>query len=156
MKYFLLIIVLPVMLVLATLIKNDAHLLDAPGLKKRLLVFLTTNSAQTRDDHDFAELRTPVFTISANQLFLEVQYVARSLEWKQAAADDENQTVRFIIESPLFGFKDDLIVQVRFIDLNHSSLYIRSKSRKGKADFAANASHIQALIKAVRQSIAER
>jgi len=144
------IIVLVVGIVFFTLYRNDANLFQVPGFGKRLTVFLTTKSAETRDDHLFEELRTPVYMIDAESLYKRVTLAASQLGWKVLATDIDNQNANFVVHSPIFLFEDDVYVQVQFIDMNKSSLYVHSSSRRGKADFAANSSHIQALLNKIK------
>ncbi len=134
-----------------TLQRNDANLFQAPGFYKRLSVYLTTNMAETADNHPFSELRTPVFSVSAEKLYRRVLYVAAESGWSSLATDSDNLNANFVVRTPVFLFEDDVFVQVQFINMNESSLYVRSSSRTGKADFAANAGHIQALIKAIKE-----
>jgi len=133
-----------------TLYKNDANLFQAPGFIQRVSIFLTSNTAVTKDDHEFEELRTPVYKMSAEALYNRVVLVGSRLGWEVLASDSDNQNVNFVALSPVFLFKDDVFVQVKFIDINKSSLYIQSSSRKGKADMAANSAHIQALIRGIK------
>ncbi|GMR01363.1 MAG: hypothetical protein BMS9Abin19_0740 [Gammaproteobacteria bacterium] len=138
-------------LVFFTLQRNDANLFQAPGFYKRLSVYLTTNTAETSDNHPFEELRTPVFSVGADKLYQRVLYVAAESGWSILANDSENQNANFVARTPVFLFEDDVYIQVQFINMNESSLYIQSSSRTGRADLAANAGHIQALIKAIKE-----
>jgi uncharacterized protein (DUF1499 family) len=151
MKIFVVILLCLLMALFFTLYKNDANLFQAPGFAQRLSIFLTSNTAVTKDDHEFEELRTPVYKMSAEALYNRLILVGSRLGWEVAASDSENQNVNFVALSPLFLFKDDVFVQVKFIDMNKSSLYIQSASRKGRADMAANSGHIQALIRGVNE-----
>jgi len=150
-KLITFVLVLIVGLVFFTLQRNDANLFQAPGFYKRLSVYLTTNVAETADNHPFEELRTPVFNVSAEKLYQRVLYVAAELGWSILASDGESLNANFAVRTPVFLFEDDVFVQVNFINMNESSLYIRSSSRTGKADFAANAGHIQALLNGIKQ-----
>ncbi len=141
------IIVLVVGIVFFTLYKNDANLFQAPGFSKRVMTFLTTKTAVTKEDHSFEELRIPVYDVDAEALYKRVTLAASQLGWEVLATDIDNQNANFVAYSPVFLFADDIYVQVKFMDMNKSSLYVQSSSRKGNADFAANSSHIQALIK---------
>ena len=76
--------------------------------------------------------------------------MAPDLGWKILTFDSENQNAHFIVYSAVFLFEDDVYVQVQYLDQDSSALHIESHSRTGKADFAANSGHIQALIKALR------
>lgn len=143
-------IVLLVGLLFFTLYRNDANLLDAPGIKQRLTTFLNSNVAETADDHSFKELTTPVFNEAAEQTYQRVIDAATELSWNIVTNDSDNQSANFIVVSPVFLYEDDVFVQVQFLNLNQSSLYIRSSSRKGKGDLAANSSHIQRLLRQMR------
>ena len=133
-----------------TLYKNDANLFQAPGFTQRLSVFLSSNTAATKDDHEFEELRTPVYKMSAEALYKRVILAGSKLGWQVAASDSDNQNANFVVLSPVFLYKDDVFVQVKFIDIDKSSLCIKSSSRKGRADLAANAGHIQVLLRGIK------
>ena len=133
-----------------TLYQNEANLFQEPGIVKRLAVFLTTNTAATADDHSFKELRTPVFNANAEQLYKRVIYAASELGWDIIASDSDNQNANMVANTRLFLFEDDIYVQVKFVDMDHSSLYIQSSSRKGSADFASNSGNIQTLINKIK------
>ena len=135
-----------------TLYQNDANLFQEPGIAKRLAVFLTTNTAVTADDHPLKELRTPVFIADAERLYKRVIFSASELGWDIIATDSDNLNVNMVARSRLFLFEDDLFVQVKLVDKDHSSLYIQSSSRKGSADFASNSGHVQALINKIKNN----
>ena len=144
-------LVLIVGVVFFTLQRNDANLFQPPGFQQRLTTFLTTNVAETSDEHPFEELRTPVFNVGAKKLYERVLYVAAESGWNVLAHDSDNQNVNIVVRTPVFLFEDDVFVQVQFINMDESSLYIRSSSRKGGADLAANSGHIQELIRKIKE-----
>ena len=139
-----------VAIVFFTLYRNEANLFEPPGLNKRLSVFLTNNTAATADNHLLAELETPVFNLSTEKLYQHVLDVAAESGWNIVSHDSESQNVNFIVLSPMFLFEDDVSVQVKFISMDQSSLYIQSSSRSGWIDLSANSAHIQDLIKSLR------
>ena len=143
--------VLIVALVFFTLHRKDANLFQAPGLYQRLAIYLTGNTAETSNNHPLLELRTPVFNVSAERLYQRILTVAAELGWKLLANDSDNQNANFEVRSSIFSFKDDVYIQVKYIKMDESSLYVQSSSRKGKADFAANAGHIQALVNKIKR-----
>jgi len=149
-KIIIYLVILIVGVTFFTLYRNDANLFEKPGFSKRLQVFLTTNEATTADDHPFTELRTPAFNVNAEKLYKRVLFAASESGWEIAAHDSDNQNANFVVRSRLFLLEDDVFVQVRFIDTSHSSLYVQSNSRVGRADLAANLGHIQTLLKALR------
>ncbi len=146
-KIIIFAITVAILVAFLTLFKNNANLLDEPGLKKRLQIFLTTNTAATASDHELKELRTPVFDMTAVELYRDVLSAAIDLGWVVFAQDGEKKHTNFVVYSPVFLFKDKIYVQVKSISETQSSLYIHAKSAKGHADFASNSGHIQALIK---------
>jgi len=144
-------IVLIAGIVFFTLQRNEANLFQAPGFYQRLTTYLSTNVAETSDDHPFEELRTPVFKVGAEKLYQRVLYVAAESGWNVLAHDSDNQNANFVVRTPVFLFEDDVFVQVQFINMDESSLYVRSGSRTGRADLAANSGHIQKLIRKIKE-----
>lgn len=138
-------------LVFFTLQRNDANLFQDPGFYQRLTTYLSTNVAETSDDHPFKELRTPVFKVSAEKLYQRVLYVAAASGWNVLTHDSDNQNANFVVRTPIFLFEDDVFVQVQFINMDESSLYVRSSSRTGRLDLAANSGHIQELIRKIKE-----
>ncbi len=149
-KIFIILILCLLGILLFTLYKNDANLFQAPGFSKRLTTFLTTNTAVTDNNHEFEELRMPIFDMPADVLYQQVILAGGQLGWQVADSDFDKQKIYFIVLSSIFLFKDDVFVQAQSIAMNQSSLYIQSSSRLGRADIAANAGHIQALIKKLK------
>ena len=158
MKIVIAVIVIVVLIVIATLFKNHAPLFDPPGLKKRLAVYLTTNTAKTSDDHPFAELRTPVFDVGPDELYIAVKDAAIDLSWSILDSDDVEWRLDMAAKSHILLFVDDVKVEIKplgCIDgVTSTALHIHSQSRIGKADFAANADHVQQLVKAVNERLA--
>ena len=138
-------------LVFFTLHRNQANLFQEPGFYQRLTTYLTTNTAETADDHPFTELRTPVFNVGAEKLYQRVLYVAAESGWNVLAHDSDNQSANFVVRTPVFLFEDDIFIQVKFVSMDESSLHIRSSSRTGRADLAANSGHIQTLIRKIKE-----
>ena len=157
MKIILAIIVVVLLLVVATLFKNHAPLFDTPGPKKRLAVYLTTNTAVTADDHPFPELRTPVFDAEPDQLYDAVKEAAIQLGWSILDSDDIEWRLDLAAKTHFLLFVDDVTVEIKpklcEDGVMRNALHIRSQSRLGKADFAANADHIQQLVKAVSKRL---
>ncbi len=157
MKIVIAVIIIVVLIVIATLFKNHAPLFDPPGLKKRLAVYLTTNTAKTSDDHPFAELRTPVFDVGPDELYIAVKDAAIDLSWSILDSDDVEWRLDMAAKSHILLFVDDVKVEIKplgCIDgVTSTALPIHSHSRIGKADFAANADHVQQLVKAVNERL---
>ena len=157
MKIFVAVILIIALIVIGTLFKNRAPLLDPPGLKKRLAVYLTTNTAVTSDDHPFAELRTPVFDVGPDELYIAVKDAANDLGWVIIDSDDVEWRLDMTAKSDILLFVDDVKVEIEPLVCNegvtNTALHIQSQSRVGKADFAANAGHVQLLVKSVNKRL---
>lgn len=153
MKIVIALIVILLLMVIATLFKNHAPLFDPPGLKKRLAVYLTTNTAVTSDEHPFAELRTPVFEVGPDELYIAVKDAAIDLSWSILDSDDVEWRLELAAKTHFLLFVDDVKVEIKPLACEEgetiTALHIHSHSRVGKADFAANADHVQQLVKAV-------
>ncbi len=150
-KFIIIILVLVVGLTFFILNRNGANLFEAPGVAKRLGVFLSANSATTSNDHSFEELRTPVFDMNAKKLYNLTTETVSGLGWGVVSHDSDKLNVNFVVSSPVFLFEDDVFVQVNDMGAQRSSLDIKSKSRSGRADFAANSGHIQKLISSIKE-----
>ena len=152
MKIFLALVAIIVVVVVATLLHNNAKLFGPPGFSKRLTVYLTTNTAHTAEDHSFPELRTPVYNTGPDELYLVVRGAVFDLGWVIEDSNDVEWTMRLMVKTPLLLFKDDVTLQIiPNADQSSSALEIQSRSRIGGVDFAANADHIQKLINGVNK-----
>lgn len=150
LKFISIIVILVIGVSYFVLHRNGANLFEPPGVTKRLGVFLSVNSASTSEDPYFEELRTPVFNLNQEELYNLVLNAATESGWGVIANDKDSLNVNFVVSSPMFLFEDDVFVQVSAVGDKQSSLFIKSSSRKGSADFAANSGHIQKLINAVK------
>ena len=151
-KFVSFLLLLVVVTLFATLYRNDANLFQEPGISQRLKIFLTTNTAKIEDDHILPELRTPVFQQDASRLFGHIVHEATEMGWTVSSTDRDNQQANFTVSSPVFLFKDDVFVQVKFEGMKRSSVYMESQSRTGNADLAANSSHIQSMLRRLRSN----
>jgi uncharacterized protein (DUF1499 family) len=152
MKWLVLLLMLPLTLIAGGLLLNRPPLLSPPGPLERIKTYLTTNVAETRVDHEFPELRPRLIPASANETRDAVVAAMRTLGWREIQAFEGE--ARAVVVSPLFRFRDD--VTVRF-EATPDGILLNagSASRIGKADVAANASHIVALFAEVERLLHE-
>lgn len=165
MKYVLSIILFLVLFVFAILLRNQARWFEPPGLVQRLQVYFTENVAQTSAEHAFPELRTGVYPVSANTLYRTLQLAIWQLGWLLDAAplelggatDQSQHVLHAVVTTSLLGFKDDVVIRVQDLGCVQqqpsSRLSVRSSSRVGRADFAANAGHIQNLLAELKHQL---
>ena len=156
MKYIISIIlflVIAVCLLLSiTLFRNQAHVFTSPGVVERLKVYFTQNSVQTSEQNRFPELRSAVFPVGSARLYRAVQAALVELGWSQSPSFEfhtHEHLINAIVTSPVFKFKDDVVIVVHDQRCEQgtlqSTLDMRSSSRIGRGDLAANAGHVQTL-----------
>lgn len=133
-------------------LRNNVPVTAPPGRLARLRTYLTSNVAETKEDHRFPELRTRSFDGSATELRARVAQAMKSLGWNVSNGGDP-MTLRAVIKTPLLGFSDDLTATVESASDFRSKLVVRSSSRVGRGDLGANAGHILRLYEAVGQAI---
>lgn len=132
-------------LLLLVLVSNNANLSQSPGVAARLKIFLTTHRAEIKQQALLPELESPKFNLSAEQLFEKLPAVIQSLGWEIKLTDSTNYLYEVVVSTPLFGFKDDIDISI-LDDGGGCYLYADSRSRVGRADFAANSHHLQQLL----------
>jgi len=140
----------PFLLAVGALVLNRPPLFDEPGLLPRLKTYLSRNVAYTAMDHPHPELRTPVFDVEENVLREKVIACMHSLDWQNVR--DQGGVTRAEVVTALLRFTDD--VEVRWQPVSGGlALQLRSASRVGKADLAANQRHLTQLLGCLRASI---
>ncbi len=80
--------------------------------------------------------------------FPRIEAAARGLGWRIVAAAPAEGRLEATDTTPLFRFKDDIVVRV-VPALNGSLVDIRSVSRIGRSDLGANAKRVRAFIAAL-------
>jgi uncharacterized protein (DUF1499 family) len=143
-----LLLALPLILAGSALWLNRPPLLAEPGPWARLKLYLTSNVAQTADESPFPELRTPHFDQSCEQLHRQLIQTMRQLGWTTIGIYPDR--VHAEVETPLLRFRDDVQAQLQRDPEGGCRLHLRSASRVGKADFAANQHHLMELLSALR------
>jgi uncharacterized protein (DUF1499 family) len=142
MKWFAILLALPLLLLIAGLLLNRPPLLAPPGPMERIKTYLTTNVAETGFAHVFPELRPPLVAAEKKATLDAVVTAMRSLGWREIRSTEGG--VRAVVVSALFRFRDDVIVRTQATE-SGTLLHARSVSRVGKGDLAANARHLQML-----------
>ncbi len=159
MKFLLLatlvVIVLPVLLLAGGLAANRPPLLDPPGVGQRLATYLTTNVAMTSPESRFPELELPLFEVPPDRLLKTVEQACVDLGWRVDAVVPDESRLKAVVRTSLFRFRDDVSVQAVPHGDSGSALQVRSASRVGKGDLAANTRHILDLVAQVRVVLRE-
>jgi uncharacterized protein (DUF1499 family) len=145
--FFLLL--LGIALIAAGIIANRLPLTEPPGFVRRLSTYLNTNAAETQEDSPFAELRPRRYEAPPELLFDVVRRAAQSLRWEISALDAEKKEIQAVVTTKIWGFKDDVTMQVQPGQPSGAILWVRSASRVGKGDLGANTRHVMDLVEAV-------
>src|SRR2546426_6770046 len=136
-------------LIAAGIIANRLPLTDPPGLLTRLSTYLNTNVAETQENSPFPELRPRRYEAPPELLFDVVRRAAQNLKWEITVLDAGKKEIQAVVTTKVWGFKDDVTIQVQPAQPSGSWLWVRSSSRVGKGDLGANTRHILDLIQAV-------
>jgi hypothetical protein len=137
-------------LIAGGLIANRPPMMDPPGLWTRLVTYLGTHVAETRPDHPFPELRPRFYALPPDRLYATAREAIAGLGWGIASEDQEGLCLTAVVESALWRFKDDVVVCVEPMG-GGSTLRMRSSSRIGRGDLAANTRHLLDLYAAIEQ-----
>jgi len=129
---------------------NRPQIFASPGPLERIKTYMTTNVAETREEHVFPELRPRLFAAEPEAAREAVVMAMRSLGWQDIRATEEE--VSAVVVSPLFRFRDDATVWMEETE-EGTLLHARSASRVGKGDLATNARHLQVLFASVERLI---
>ena len=115
----------------------------------------TTNYRFNPDNADlqkqaYSGLSPYVSKRSGENLFIEVQRILESLGMEIIDSDLDSLRLEAVATSFWFGFKDDVLVQIR--DYEDASLAeIRSVSRVGVSDLGANATRIHRILEELKK-----
>jgi len=140
---------LGVALLAAGVISNRLPLTEPPGLWTRLSTYLNTNVAETRADSSFPELRLRRYEAPPELLFDVARRAAQNLKWEITVLDAAKKEIQAVVTSKIWGFKDDVTIQIQPAQPSGNWLWIRSASRVGKGDLGANTRHVLDLSQAV-------
>jgi len=140
LKLLVLLALLLVSMLVAGILLNRPPLTQPPGAWSRLQLYLTTNVAQTGDAPVLPELRTRRYPVVPEAARRAVLQAISGLSWKVVDAAQPG-AIHAVVTSALWRFEDDVLVWVRSAD-GGSAIEVRSSSRVGRGDLAANAHHV--------------
>ncbi len=140
-------------LLVAGIISNRLPLSDPPGLAARLSTYLNTNVAETSLDSPFPELKLRRYDAPPALIFDTTRKGIERLRWETTAADADKKEITAVVTTKMWGFKDDVTIQVQPAQPSGSWLMIRSTSRVGKGDLGANTRHIMDLVEMVDATV---
>ncbi|MEJ2577017.1 MAG: DUF1499 domain-containing protein [Gammaproteobacteria bacterium] len=147
LKWWILMLSLPVALLAGALLLNRPPWFEPPGPLARLRLYLTTNVAETRVDHARPELRPLVLALPEPDARARVEAAMRTLGWRNVRRTGEALTAEVV--TPLLRFVDDVAVRLE-PGADGILVQVRSASRLGRGDLAANTRHVLDLYAALR------
>ncbi len=92
------------------------------------------------------KIESPVFSVSASQLFSRIEELVPSMGGKVTYRNGETLHIRFVVRSSVFRFPDWVDLQASPVEDNSSELLAYSRSVYGADDFGVNKKRLQKLI----------
>jgi len=127
------------------ILKNGVPLTEPPGLAKRLATYLSRNTARTRLDHEFPELRSPRYALPRHRVHDLVIRAARDAGWRIIDTVPERGSIHAVVATPWLRFRDDVRISLEEGPDGSTLVQVESRSRLGRADFGANIAHVKTL-----------
>lgn len=103
------------------------------------------------DTPNCIRISVPLAQPTSRLYFLTVDAIER-LEPLDLETNPEELSIRAVFEIPVFGFRDDLLVEIAGEDRHHI-LHIRSASRTGYSDLGVNRRRVQKLVRSIRERL---
>lgn len=91
---------------------------------------------------------------NSRQVFNAALSVARSMNWKIAAANDKSGHIEATATTPWFGFKDDVAIDIDK-SANGTIVNIRSESRLGLSDLGKNAARVRRFLHRLKHRLSK-
>jgi uncharacterized protein (DUF1499 family) len=145
-----------VALLVAGIMANRLPLSDPPGMAIRLATYLNTNIAETSLNSPFPELRPRRYEAPPALIFDIARKGVERLRWETTAADADKKEITAVVTTKMWGFKDDVLIQVQPAQPSGSWLMIRSSSRVGKGDLGAISRHVMDLVEMVDATVPQQ
>lgn len=145
MKIIAILIAIAVALTGGVIAANRVPLTDPPGLVKRLVTYLTRNTARTSPDHELPELRTRVYALPPDRAFHLTLRAVESAGWRVVDRDPGADEIHAVVTTPWLRFRDDVNIALTEAPDGGTRVEVESRSRLGRADFGANIAHVMEL-----------
>jgi uncharacterized protein (DUF1499 family) len=115
------------------------------GAKNPVDYASATAAEQRKGYPDIVPLQLP---LAPTVVFDNAERAARAMGWQVVDASPARLRIEAIDTTPLFGFKDDIVVRIT-PQGNGSVVDVRSLSRMGSSDLGANAKRVRAYLQRV-------
>jgi len=147
-------LIIPLALAMGAFMQNRLPWTDTPGFGKRLRTYLTTNIAETSFDPVRPELLIHDYPLQQDNILPVVEQAMLSLGWDILVSNKTKQSIHAVVTTPLWRFKDDVIVTLQPVAGNDGTrVGVRASARSGRGDFGTNTRHILDLYSAIENEI---
>ncbi len=92
------------------------------------------------------------YDIQADVLYKAFEEILTDIAMETPKADSQELRITAIFKIPVFGWKDDVDVQVSTVE-NKAIAYIRSASREGYSDLGVNKRRVKKILSKVDQKL---
>ena len=123
------------------------------GFRENSLVYPGAE-VSVQQSQAYPDIKTLELDMTPRAVYQKALFVASLLGWNISAQDSLILHFEAQATTPLFGFVDDIVVRVKAIGEDSSAIDIRSVSRVGVSDFAANAKRIRLFFVHLEQELA--
>lgn len=145
LKIIAIVMALAVALAGGAIAGNRVPLTEPPGLLKRLVTYLTRNTARTSPDHELPELRTRVYALPPDRAFDLTLRAVENAGWHVDDGNPGGSEIHAVVATPWLRFRDDVHITLTEAPGGGTRVQVESRSRVGRADFGANIGHIMEL-----------
>jgi len=153
LKFLAALIILVIAVPLATIAYNGAPITTSPGPLPRLATYLTSHTAETVPVSAYPEREITAYRRPPLAVLDAALAAVNGFGWTLESVDRKALSLHAVASTPVWGFKDDVVVRVKTGDDGASKLYIRSSSRVGKGDLGANTARLIRLRHAIEQRL---
>lgn len=145
LKIIVVVMGLAVALACGAIAGNRVPLTEPPGLVKRLVTYLTRNTARTSPDPALPELRTRDYALPPDRAFDLTLRAVENAGWRVVDANPGRHEIHAVVATPWLRFRDDVHITLTKASGGGTRVQVESRSRVGRADFGANIGHIMEL-----------
>ncbi|MEE9551825.1 MAG: DUF1499 domain-containing protein, partial [Gammaproteobacteria bacterium] len=82
------------------------------------------------------------YSYPADKFYTLLEHAVHNLKWEMKLSDRAQYELHAVVTTPLWRFKDDIIIRLVPAREGHYAVYIHSSSRTGRGDLGTNTRHI--------------
>jgi len=101
----------------------------------------------------YPEILPIICDLAPESAFSSVSKIAQDLGWTILVENPEAGQIEAVDITPLFRFRDDIVIRIRAYNNEGSRIDIRSASRLGRSDLGMNAKRIRKFIRSFNQEL---